>query len=352
MLNEMKSAERSVAVLSESANGRPAAAKSRFSFGKKIIVGAVVLIAIVVTAFLFVKSKKKNSRGYEIYPQSGSISVDFRETGDVQPRNRLEIKPQVSGRIENVLVVEGQKIKKGEILAWMSSTDRAALLDAARSQSEAEVKKWEDAYKPTPIIAPLDGFIIVRNKEPGQTVTINDPIVVMADKLIVVANIDETDLRYIKLGQYVKIFLDAYPDKSFDGVVEHIAYESTVTNNVTVYEVKIRAENPPQNFRSGMTATIEVEADKKDNVLLLPADAIISNNGEKYILVKTAKGRKPSRRKVITGINNGKNVEIVSGVTEDDAVIVSGKNLSAAGASQRRGAGGIGAIFGQRGRSR
>ena len=67
----------------------------------------------------------------------------------------MEIKPPIAGRIEKLLVDEGDDVTSGQILGWMSSTDRAAILDAARAQGPEESKRWEDAYKPTPIVAPL-----------------------------------------------------------------------------------------------------------------------------------------------------------------------------------------------------
>ncbi|MFA5780472.1 MAG: efflux RND transporter periplasmic adaptor subunit [Elusimicrobiota bacterium] len=290
---------------------------------KKIIISVVVLILIAGGIFLF-KKKKKNNQLTEIQPTRGSIAVEFRETGTVSPRNRLEIKPQVPGRIEDVLVVEGQNVKKGEVIAWMSSTDRAALLDVAREKGAAEFQKWSDAYKPTPIISPLDGFIIARSKEPGQSVSVGDVILVMADKLIISADVDETDLRYLKLGQEVEIFLDAYPEKEFDGIVEHIAYESAVINNVTVYEVKIKPENTPSNFRAGMTATIEVTADKRENVLLLPVDIIVEKGSRKFVTLKVS-GGKSELKEIRVGITDGKKIEITEGVTEDDIILSSAK---------------------------
>ncbi len=112
---------------------------------KKIIISVVVLLLIVGGIFLLSEKKKKNNQLTEIQPTRGSIAIEFRETGTVSPRNRLEIKPQVSGRIEDVLVVEGQNVKKGEVIAWMSSTDRAALLDVTREKGEEEYRKWSDA---------------------------------------------------------------------------------------------------------------------------------------------------------------------------------------------------------------
>ena len=287
---------------------------------KKMLIFTVVVLILGVSGFLFLRKNKKVVY-QKIQPERGSIAVEFRISGTVQPRNRLEIKPQVAGRIESILVVEGQKVKKGEILAWMSSTERAALLDIARAKGEEELKKWEDTYKPTPIISPLDGFIIVRNKEPGQVVSLNDVILVMADKLIVEANVDETDLSYIKLGQKVNMFLDAYPENKFTGIVEHIAYESEIINNVTVYKIKILPIKTPLDFRSGMTATVEVVANQKNDVLLLPVEAIIEKDDKKFVMVET-ENKKPERRRIETGISNGSKIEIVSGITEDETILI------------------------------
>lgn len=272
---------------------------------------------------------KKTQENRQLFnPERGTIAVELRLNGSVEPRNRLEIKPQVAGRMEEILVVEGQHVRKGETLAWMSSTDRAALLDAARATSDDEVKKWENIYRPAPLVSPLDGFVIARSREPGQSVSLSDVILVMADTLIVTANVDETDLRYIRTGTRVNIALDAYPDNYFPGIVEHVAYESQVINNVTVYEVKIRPEHVPAAFRSGMTASIICIAQKKDDALLLPVEAITYNGSKRTVLVAgTGADAADETRAVKTGITDGKNIEITEGVSENDQVVVTGKKL-------------------------
>ena len=164
-------------------------------------------------------------------------------TGVVEPQNRLEIKPSISGRIEEILVHEGDHVRSGDVLAWMSSTERAALIDAARSQGNKELKYWEEVYKKTPLISPIDGEIIDRPVEPGQTVTTSDAVLVLSDRLVVNAQFDETDVGKVKIGQKAFITLDAYPDIQLDGVVDHIAYESQVINNVTIYDVDILLRN-------------------------------------------------------------------------------------------------------------
>lgn len=293
-----------------------------------------ISFVLVLTLFSCQK-KEKNNELIELKPFRGPIGIELKITGSVQPRNRLEIKPQLSGRIEEILVVEGQEVKKGQIIAWMSSTDRAALLDIIRTQNKDTSVNWEEVYKPTPIISPIDGFVILRNKEPGQTVSLNDIIFVIADKLIILANVDETDLRYVKVGQKVKISLDAYPDVSFIGIVEHISYEAQEISNVTMYQTKILPLKSPKFLRSGMTATITVEAEKKEDALLLPSDAIIKRNKKSFVLVKDFDSRNGRKlQEVETGIDTGQKVEIISGLSDDDIVLIANPGKVS---SERRG---------------
>ncbi len=291
---------------------------------KRKVISAIVVLLVVclVVGFLFIRKKYQRInllRDGSVAVTRQDISIKVRVNGSVQPRNRLPIRPQVSGRIEEILVVEGQRVKQGEIIAWISSSDRAALLDAARSKGPEEFKRWQEIYKPTPVISPLDGFIILRDKEPGQAIGVNDYIVVMADKLIVVANVDETDLAYVKKGKPVTITLDAYPDKKFQGVVEHIAYESTVVNNVNVYEVKINPSGAPSEFRSGMTANIEIIAAESKDALVVPTEAIKEKDGRKYVYKVSRNGKpRPVRVEVDAGISDGKYTEIKPIPTRDE----------------------------------
>lgn len=291
---------------------------------KKIIVTvAVAGIAALAVYFIFGRKSSRSDKISPVKVERGDISVRVRVTGSVQPRNRLEIKPQVAGRIESILVVEGQMVSKGQTLAWMSSSDRAALLDVARAKGPGEVAKWEETYRPAPVISPLDGFIIARSKEPGQAVSLSDVILVMADKLILRADVDETDLAYMKKGKRVTASLDAYPDSDFRGVIEHIAYESRLVNNVTVYEVRINPINPPNDFRAGMTANVELVAASARDTLLAPYGAIVERRGKKFAR-KIVNGKTVEEARVETGITDGRNIEIISGLNEGDIIQASG----------------------------
>ncbi|MDD5439819.1 MAG: HlyD family efflux transporter periplasmic adaptor subunit, partial [Candidatus Omnitrophica bacterium] len=255
-------------------------------------------------------------------PELGSIQTVITSTATVQPQNRLEIKPPINGRIEQILVKEGETVKVGQILVWMSSTERAALLDAARARGAETLKYWEEVYKPTPLMAPIDGEVIVSKDEPGQVVTSGDAVVVLSDHLIVQAQVDETDIGKIRTGQKADISLDAYPQIKITGTVNHIYYESQVVNNVTIYQVDMMPDTVPDVFRSGMSATVSVVVEARDGVLTLPLAAVKRDKEGPYVLITREPGKEPVRRPVKCGLSDDKNIEIVSGLTADDKVLM------------------------------
>lgn len=285
----------------------------------------IVVIILTIAAFRFKHKKTSSEVIKEITVQKGVIESVISTTGVVLPRNRLEVKPPVNGRIDEILVKEGQRVKAGEILAWMSSTERAALLDAARGKGEETLKYWQDTYKPIPLISPIDGEVIVAKTQPGQTITTNDAVIVLSDYLIARAQVDETDIGKIKEGQTAVITLDAYPDTKIRGSVGHIYYESKTVNNVTVYEVDIMPDEILPFFRSGMNTAIDFRQKSKDNAFLLPQEAVQKEKGAAWVLVKQAKGKEPVKRTVELGISDGKNVEIISGLDDSDIIVVKSK---------------------------
>jgi macrolide-specific efflux system membrane fusion protein len=286
-----------------------------------VIVGGILIVGGWGWNKMRVKSSKQDVFKI-VSPYQGNMEIIISATGRVLPKNRLQVKPPVNGRIEQVLVVEGQKIKAGETLAWMSSTDRAALLDAARGRGEAALKEWQDVYKPIPLISPIDGEVIVGTIQPGQTVTTADDVVVLSDRLIVRAQVDETDIGKIQNGQLAVLTLDAYPDIKINAVVNHIYYESQTVNNVTIYDVDLLPDSIPSFFRSGMNANIDFIVESKKNVLLLTAAAIQKEKGQAFVMTDNGLGKKFLRRDIQLGLSDEKNTEILSGLTASDQVIL------------------------------
>ncbi len=293
---------------------------------RKMILWALTLIVLLGAGFGFAAWRRKQAVSVAEVPtvivERGNMKITVLTTGTVKPQNRLEIKSPIAGRVEEILVREGQMMKKGQVMAWLSSTERAALLDAARAKGATELAYWEDLYRPAPLVAPLDGDIIARNIEPGQTVTAQDVLLVMSDRLIIEAQLDETDIARIAMGQRAEITLDAYPDRTMLGEIDHIAYEAKTVNNVTMYMVDVLPHSIPEFLRSGMTANVRVIIAEKNDVLLLPADAILTERGSASVLLHDIETRqRQSSLRIKIGISDGRNVEIVEGLEEGDVVV-------------------------------
>jgi membrane fusion protein, macrolide-specific efflux system len=301
------------------------------NFSKPVKIGLAVLAVFFLVKMFSSCGPAKDSlqivRAAKV--SKGDISVTVTATGTVKPYNRVEIKAPIPGRIEEVLVQEGEEVKQGQVLARMSSVERAALLDAARAQGDAAVKRWEQAYKVAPLLAPLDGMIIVRSVEPGQTVTTADPVVVLSDRLIVEALVDETDLSMIKLGQKAEIRLDAYPKEVFEGKVDHITFESKLENNVNVYAIDILPEKVPESFRSGMTANVTFIAKEKKGILLVPSEAIVEwprnvprPPAAEFAVYEKTFGGKLVPLAVRIGETDGRMTEITEGPKEGKEIVI------------------------------
>ena len=172
-------------------------------------------------------------------------------------------------------------------------------------------------------MSPIAGVVIARNVEPGQTVATTEAVLVISDRLIVKAQVDETDIGAIRTGQLARVALDAYPNQRVDGVVDHIAYEAKTVNNVTIYDVDVLPDDIPAFMRSGMTANITFRTAEVEDALVVPAEAIHTSNGQTWVLTPSPTGKKRSARQEIrTGISNGKRTEILSGLDEGDEILV------------------------------
>jgi len=124
----------------------------------------------------------------------------------------------------------------------------------------------------------------------------------------------------VRVNQKAIITLDAYPEVTIRGVVNHIAYESELVNNVTIYDVDILPEEIPDFLRSGMSANVEVIENEKNNILIIPQMALVQQGNTFCVNIKDKKNDKVIKREVTTGINDGTNIEITSGLTRDDLI--------------------------------
>ena len=253
----------------------------------RLLLLVVVMIGLGIGYSFWSANKKEKETYRENKVERGTIITTIFSTGTVNPENRLEMKPAIAGRAEEVLVNEGEKVKKGQVIALISSSERATLLDAARAEGPEEVKRWESIYRPTPLVSPIDGTVIARNIKNGQTFAVTDVIFVLSDRLTVKAQVDETDISQIRLKQLAELTLDAYPNQKIPAKVDQIAFDARTVSNVTTYTVDVLPDHTPDYMLSGMTANVTFFSDKHENVLLVPSDTIRMEVGFTTVLVRT-----------------------------------------------------------------
>ena len=277
---------------------------------------AVCLLAVVgLIGWIALRSAADPPAYTFVKVERGPLRVTLRESAVVQPEHRLTVTPPIPGRIDTINVANGAAVKKGEVLAWISSTARASLMDAARAAGGKELNFWEDIYKPAPLVAPLDGHIISTAVVPGQVVIAAQTVFSMSDHLIVQAYVDETDLNHIWLGQTTDVTFDSFPDTHLTGRVHEIAFDATTVNNVTTYVVNIYLDSIPDYIRSGISANVFLLVSDRKDVLRIPTDAITP---EGTVLVVQGQNQSPVTQKIKVGMSDGTWTEVLSGLDEGD----------------------------------
>lgn len=237
-----------------------------------------------------------------------------------EPENKVEIVAPVSGRVEKILIKEGADVKRGQILAQISSFDRAALLDAARGANKKELAYWQKVYNPTPITAPVPGKIISVNVVPGQTVNESKALFELSDRLIFRANVDETDIAQVKIGMLAKVVVDAFSEKEFKAKVGLVRLQAKEINNVNTYQVELMPTQIIDGLLSGMTANVTFVVATKKNSLFLPLTAT-AGKSQQVVSLKVQKiDGSTLLKEVKLGASFNQEVEVASGLQLDEVV--------------------------------
>jgi len=290
-------------------------------YNRTLIISGCLLI---FTTIVYLTPGQKKEILSKVKVQKVPLTITLQATGNIEPLNRVEILPPVAGRIEEILVEEDYVVKKGETIAWMSSTSRAVLLDITRTRSPQAYEEWKEMYLPTPIIAPVTGRIISKKVVPGQTVNQESKLFEMSDRLVVRAQVDETDIGKIKKNMEAQITVDAYPNMLIEAHVNRISHQSELINNVNVFEIELLLSNQSEELRSGMTTNVDFIIHFKKNALVLPSWAVQGHEEEEIVIFDSKKKEK----KILLGLSNGVHVEVLSNVKDGEEIFIKNATLS------------------------
>lgn len=353
---------------------------------KVIIAAIVVLIFIGTFVFLYEKSKPQPVVYDEFTPKVTDISKTTVITGSIEPRDEVEVKPQISGIITEIYKEAGEMVKSGEVIAKVkvipdmgqlsSAESRVRLaeinlkqakvnfdrekqlydkqlvsaeeydnvrqaLDQAREEKTAAIDALEvvrdgvsssnASASSTLIRSTISGLILDIPVKVGNSVilsnTFNDgtTIASVADMsdLIFKGNIDETEVGQLVTGMPMRITIGALQNLKFEARLEYISPKATDNNGANQFEIKAAVTVPQGNaIRSGYSANAEIELASAKGVLTVPESAIEFSGNDTYVYVIKGSGddKTYERRKVTTGLSDGINIEIKSGLKKNEKV--------------------------------
>lgn len=353
---------------------------------KVIIAALVVLVFIGTFVFLYQKSKPQPVVYDEFTPKVADISKTTVITGAIEPRDEVEVKPQISGIITEIYKEAGEMVKSGEVIAKVkvipdmgqlsSAESRVRLaeinlkqakvnydrekqlydkqlvsaeeydnvrqaLDQAREEKTAAIDALEvvrdgvsssnASASSTLIRSTISGLILDIPVKVGNSVilsnTFNDgtTIASVADMgdLIFRGNIDETEVGQLVTGMPMRITIGALQNLKFDASLEYISPKATDNNGANQFEIKAAVTVPQGNaIRSGYSANAEIELASAKGVLTVPESAIEFSGNDTYVYVIKGSGddKTYERRKVATGLSDGINIEIKSGLKKSEKV--------------------------------
>jgi len=362
-----------------------------------LIALAVILTLGLVSGLVF--WNRGNGIRYKIEKATrGDIQAGVTATGTVNAVTTVLVGTQVSGTLKAIYVDFNSLVKKGQLLALIDPASfeaqldqatanmlsakanveksRAALLDAQRTwernkilwekkliarsdldtsetnhesakaqlavskaqvaQTEAARKNAETNMRYTRIISPIDGIVVSRNVDVGQTVAASFQTPTLFNiakdltKMQIDTNVDEADIGRIKTGQEVDFVVDAYPANVFKGTVGQVRIAPTTVQNVVTYDVVVMVDNSDLKLKPGMTANVTVLVAKKNSVIRIPNTALRFNPQGGEMKKGQAKGPgvwvledgKPKKVPIVAGISDGAFTELVSGDLPENAEVI------------------------------
>jgi len=273
------------------------------------------------------KASLDTQRGY-ISLALTNVTNAQQAISSVKLANELSIhtaKTQVDKARNALKAAQGNVEEARARLTQIKSPARKEDIDLIKSQlaqAEAQLSLARERLQKTKLTSPISGIVTQVRKKEGEMAGLGEPIISLMSTsgLQIEVEVPEVDIGKVKVGQRAEIGLDALPDEVFLGGVVKIDPAEEVIQGVVYYKVTIDFDKLDKRIKSGMTADIDIITQKKNNVLVVPARAIISQDGKKMVRVLEGEGFK--MREVKTGIHgNEGEIEIISGLKEGERVV-------------------------------
>ena len=355
----------------------------------KIWIAVVVIVIVAVAAWAMSGGKKEEDVNFkEEKVALKTLQNSVTATGTIEAVTSVTVGTQVSGIVNKLYVDYNSQVKKGQVIAELDKTNLLSELNTAKANlasaqsslnyQAANMERYKTLYKKglvsadeyenalltyrqakeqvasskenvqraqtnlgyATITSPIDGTVISKSVEEGQTVaaSFNTPELFTIAKdltnMQVVANVDEADIGGVKEGNRVTFTVDAYPDDTFEGTVKQVRLEATTTNNVVTYEVVISAPNADLKLKPGLTANVTIYTQERSGVLAVANKALrftpTKETVGKDMKIVDCKGKNKvwtlndktlTAHPVTIGQTDGINTEITKGLKQGDKIV-------------------------------
>ena len=355
----------------------------------KIWIAVIVIVVIAVAAWALSGGKKEEEINFkEEAVKTETLQNSVTATGTIEAVTSVTVGTQVSGIVNKLYVDYNSQVKKGQVIAELDKTNLLSELNTAKanlasatsnlSYQAANMNRYQTLYKKglvsadeyenalltyrqakeqvasskenvqkaqtnlsyATITSPIDGTVISKSVEEGQTVaaSFNTPELFTIAKdltnMQVVANVDEADIGGVKEGDRVTFTVDAYPDDTFEGTVKQVRLEATTTNNVVTYEVVISAPNADLKLKPGLTANVTIYTQERSGVLAVANKALrftpTKETVGKDMKIVDCKGKNKvwtlsdktlTAHPVTIGQTDGVHTEIIKGIRKGQKIV-------------------------------
>lgn len=355
----------------------------------KVWIAMILVVVIAVAAWLLSGGKKEEQINFKQEKvATHTLQNSITATGTIEAVTSVTVGTQVSGIVNKLYVDYNSVVKKGQVIAELDKTNLISELNTAKanlastesnlSYQSANMKRYQILYKKglvsadeyenallayrqakeqvassrenvqkaqtnlgyATITSPIDGTVISKSVEEGQTVaaSFNTPELFTIAKdlknMQVIANVDEADIGGVAVGNRVNFTVDAYPDDTFQGVVKQVRLEATTTNNVVTYEVVISAPNADLKLKPGLTANVTIFTKEQANILSVANKAlrftptketvgknmkIVDCKGKNKVW--TLNGNTLTAHSVNIGQSDAMHTQIISGIKAGQSVV-------------------------------
>lgn len=355
----------------------------------KIWIAVIVIVVIAMAAWALSGGKKEEEINFkEEAVKTETLQNSVTATGTIEAVTSVTVGTQVSGIVNKLYVDYNSQVKKGQVIAELDKTNLLSELNTAKanlasatsnlSYQAANMNRYQTLYKKglvsadeyenalltyrqakeqvasskenvqkaqtnlgyATITSPIDGTVISKSVEEGQTVaaSFNTPELFTIAKdltnMQVVANVDEADIGGVKEGDRVTFTVDAYPDDTFEGTVKQVRLEATTTNNVVTYEVVISAPNADLKLKPGLTANVTIYTQERSGVLAVANKALrftpTKETVGKDMKIVDCKGKNKvwtlsdktlTAHPVTIGQTDGVHTEIIKGIRKGQKIV-------------------------------